>query len=152
MFQRFKRLGANAMLLVVRLLAVIPGTFAALALWPIALAAPALAQHAAPIPAADGKVTRAFLLGHWTDDDDCSNTIEFHADGTFTVPGGGSGLWLLEGDLLTFQGAAGSRSARVRAPDKDTVVLLHTDGSVGRSTRCFSAKPGRVEEPPLVTI
>ena len=84
----------------------------------------------------DGEVTHAFLVGRWTDNNDCNNTITFAEDGSFTVPGGGEGLWVLDGDRLTFQGAAGSRSARIQAPTADTIMLIHDDGSVGRSTRC----------------
>lgn len=82
-----------------------------------------------------GQVTAAFLVGRWTDNNDCNNTIEFKQDGTFTVPGGGGGIWALDGDRLTFQGA-GSRSARVQAPSEDAITLIHEDGSLGRSTRC----------------
>ncbi len=84
----------------------------------------------------DGEVSRAFLIGRWTDNNDCNNTITFAEDGSFTVPGGAGGLWVLDGDQLTFQGDAGSRSARVQAPNADTIMLIHPDGSVGRSTRC----------------
>ena len=85
---------------------------------------------------APGAVTRDFLIGRWTDNGDCNNTITFSADGTFTVPGGGSGLWVLDGETLTFQGGAGNRSARIQAPDANTIMLIHPDNSVGRSTRC----------------
>ena len=86
--------------------------------------------------AAPGALSRAFLIGRWTDNNDCNNTITFAADGTFTVPGGGSGVWVLDGDRLTFTGNAGTRSARVQAPDANTILLLNDDGSAGRSTRC----------------
>ena len=92
---------------------------------------------AAPAAAAGAtQVNRAFLIGRWTDNGDCNNTITFNADGTFTVPGGGSGLWVLDGDSLTFQGGAGNRTARVQAPDSNTIMLIQQDGSIGRSTRC----------------
>ena len=91
---------------------------------------------AAAATAAPGQVTREFLVGRWTDNNDCNNTITFATDGTFTVPGGASGVWALDGDRLTFQGAGGTRSARVQAPDANTLLLLQDDGSIGRSTRC----------------
>jgi hypothetical protein len=86
--------------------------------------------------AGPSQVTREFLIGRWTDNGDCNNTITFAADGTFTVPGGGSGLWVLDGERLTFQGGQGSRTARVQAPTPDTIMLIQADGSIGRSTRC----------------
>ena len=90
---------------------------------------------ASTTPSAPGQVTREFLIGRWTDNNDCNNTITFNADGNFTVPGGGSGIWVLDGDRLTFQGER-AVSARIQAPDSNTIMLIHDDGSVGRSTRC----------------
>ena len=81
-------------------------------------------------------VTREFLVGRWTDNNDCNNTITFADDGTFTVPGGGGGVWVLDGDRLTFTGGSGSRSARIQAPNANTILLINEDGSAGRSTRC----------------
>jgi hypothetical protein len=89
-----------------------------------------------PAAAFTGAVTREFLIGRWTDTNDCNTTVEFLADSTFTVPGGGHGIWALDGDRLTFQGGSGSRSARVQAIDTNTITLLQDDGSLGRSTRC----------------
>lgn len=82
------------------------------------------------------QLSREFLIGRWTDTGDCNTTITFSDDGSFTVPGGGTGLWALDGDRLTFTGQAGTRSARVQTPNADTIVLLNEDGSLGRSTRC----------------
>ncbi len=83
----------------------------------------------------NGQVTTAFLVGRWTDNGDCNNVVEFRTDGTFEAPGGGSGMWALNGDRLTFQGSS-TVSARVAAPDANTIMLTHDDGSLGRSTRC----------------
>jgi len=81
-----------------------------------------------------GEVTREFLVGRWTDSNDCSATIQFTADGRFIAPTG-EGLWALDGERLTFQGER-SVSARVQALDANTITLIHDDGSLGRSTRC----------------
>lgn len=81
-----------------------------------------------------GQVNAAFLIGRWTDTGDCNVVVEFLPDGRFTTPGG-NGVWVLDGDRLTFQGSS-TRSARVQAPNQDTIMLIHGDGSVGRSTRC----------------
>ncbi|MEA3017794.1 MAG: hypothetical protein QOI38_2516 [Sphingomonadales bacterium] len=93
-----------------------------------------------PPPAAAAIVlTPAFLVGAWTDDDDCEETIEFLADGTFVAPTG-EGTWRLEGDLLTFVGSQ-TVSARAQAADEETILLIHPDSTLGRSTRCPSAMP-----------
>ena len=81
-----------------------------------------------------GQVTRDFLVGRWTDTNDCTSTLEFRADGSF-VAATGQGLWVLDGERLTFQGQR-SVTARVQAPDANTIMLIHDDGTVGRSTRC----------------
>jgi len=81
-----------------------------------------------------GEVTAAFLVGRWTDTGDCTKTIEFRDDGSF-VTENGNGMWTLNGARLTFQGSS-TVSAEVAAPNADTIMLTHPDGSVGRSTRC----------------
>ena len=89
-----------------------------------------------PAPyAADIEITTAFLIGRWTDTDDCTVALEFRSDGTFEVPGGSSGLWVLNGDELILQGTR-TVSVRVSAPDANTVMVVNEDGTVGRSTRC----------------
>jgi hypothetical protein len=80
-------------------------------------------------------VTRGFLIGRWTDDGNCSNAIDFVADGSFRLTAGGSGRWTLEGQRLTFIGDS-TISARVARVDANTITLTHADGRVGRSTRC----------------
>ena len=81
-----------------------------------------------------GEVNAQFLVGSWTDDGNCANAIEFRSDGTF-VTSDGNGTWALDGDRLIFQGER-TVSARVQAPNQDTITLLHDDGTLGRSTRC----------------
>jgi hypothetical protein len=92
-------------------------------------------------------VTPAFLYGRWTDDGDCSNAIDFLADGRFVTTGGGAGRWSLSGGRLTFQ-AAQTISARIQASSRNRIVLYHDDGAVGQSTRC-SAPPRQTAMPPL---
>jgi membrane protein involved in colicin uptake len=96
---------------------------------------PGEAAGAAPAAAPfTGQANSAFLVGRWTDNNDCTQTIEFRPDGTFATPGG-SGMWALDGDRLTFQGSR-TVSARLQAPDANTITLIHDDGTLGRSTRC----------------
>jgi hypothetical protein len=80
-------------------------------------------------------VTTAFLIGRWTDTNDCTNTVEFRDDGSFVTSAGARGIWALNGDQLTFQGDQ-AVTAQVSAPSANTIVLTHADGRVGRSTRC----------------
>jgi hypothetical protein len=86
-------------------------------------------------PGAAIRVTPAFLIGRWTDDGNCSNTIEFFTDGSFAVSSGAVGRWSLQQDRLTFQGSS-SITARAEATSPNRIVLHHGDGSVGQSTRC----------------
>ena len=83
--------------------------------------------------------TRDFLLGRWTDNNDCSNIVEFLADGRFVTSGGAEGRWSLVGDRLTFQGNS-TVAARVAATGPHSISLTHDDGSVGYSTRCPSER------------
>jgi hypothetical protein len=112
------------------------------------------ANQAAPQTAASGKpsdgggggaipatssgtvnLDRTFLLGRWTDDNDCSNVIEFRQDGGFVAASGGTGLWNLEGDELTLSGNQ-TATLRIRPIDQNTMTVINADGSLGRSTRC----------------
>lgn len=82
-----------------------------------------------------GQVTPQFIVGRWTDNGDCTQTIEFRDDGSFVTATGGTGYWTLNGDRLTFQ-AQRTITAQVSAPNANTIMLTQEDGSVGRSTRC----------------
>jgi hypothetical protein len=55
------------------------------------------AQAPAAPPAA--AVDRAFVIGRWGPDAECSQVVEFHADGRVTPPEGSS--WTLTGNRLT---------------------------------------------------
>ncbi|HEX8654907.1 MAG TPA: hypothetical protein VF693_06770 [Allosphingosinicella sp.] len=104
--------------------------------------APTVATAARPPDAAPAAtsalaITSEFIVGYWTDDGDCTNVIEFRPDGTFQAPSG-TGLWMLTLDKLIFQGVR-MVTARVQAPDPNTIILIHPDGSIGRSTRCPSS-------------
>ncbi|MEA3045203.1 MAG: hypothetical protein QOH47_3041 [Sphingomonadales bacterium] len=100
------------------------------------------AEGGAAVPAASagpGQLDRDFLVGRWTDDGDCSaggdTAIEFTRDGRFIAANGGTGLWNLDGDELTM---SGSQTATIRLVviDRDTMTVVNSDGSLGRSTRC----------------
>lgn len=82
-----------------------------------------------------GQLDRTFVMGRWTDDGDCSNAIEFTQDGRFITAEGGEGLWRLEGDRLTMTGQR-TATIRIEPIDQNTMTVINTDGSLGRSTRC----------------
>lgn len=112
-----------------------------------ALPAPVAAQ---PQPAAAVQsvaVTPVFLIGRWTDDGDCSNTVEFLGDGQFATSDGARGRWWLSNGRLTFQGDQ-TISARIHATSPSHIVLTHDDGTIGESTRCTAA-PQQRAMPPL---
>ena len=80
-------------------------------------------------------VDRDFLIGRWTDNNDCSVAVTFAGDGRFVTHDGRAGLWHLEGDRLTMTGQA-TLVLRIVPIDRDTINVINPDGSLGRSTRC----------------
>ena len=78
---------------------------------------------------------RAFLIGRWTDNGDCTNATEFGPNGQFQTSSGASGLWSLAGDQLTLAGDQ-SLTMQVVVIDQNTINVVNPDGSRGRSTRC----------------
>lgn len=81
------------------------------------------------------RLDRTYMMGRWTDDNDCSNVIEFNQDGGFVAANGGTGLWNLDGDRLTMTGRD-TATIRVSPIDQNTMTVINADGSLGRSTRC----------------
>lgn len=61
---------------------------------------PSLAlETQAPAAPPAAALDRAFVIGRWGPDAECSQVVEFHADGSVTPPDGAS--WTLAGNLLT---------------------------------------------------
>lgn len=90
----------------------------------------------------EGEVTREFLLGRWTDDNDCNNTVELLADGSFVTSEGARGRWTLQGARLSFIGSQ-TITATVRTNGSNAITLFHDDGTVGGSTRCSTTAAAR---------
>jgi hypothetical protein len=88
-------------------------------------------------PASSGGVTldRAYVVGRWTDNGDCSLAAEFAGDGRFFANNGTGGLWNLQGDQLTMTGSA-TLTLQIVPIDQNTMNVVNPDGSLGRSTRC----------------
>lgn len=78
---------------------------------------------------------RGYVAGRWSDKEDCSDAVEFTADGRFVTADGRGGLWNLQGDELTMSGN-GTVTMRIVPIDQNTMTVVNTDGSLGRSTRC----------------
>ena len=98
-------------------------------------AAVAPSETAAAAPAGGGAtLDRAFMVGRWTDDGDCSAVTEFRGDGSFLFPWGDTGQWTLNGDQLTLSG--NSSPFRVRVIDRNTIERTGAGGSPHRATRC----------------
>lgn len=112
------------------------GALAALA----AGAAPASAQWSdsatTDASAAAPPVERDYIVGAWTDGDDCAAAVSFAGDGTFATADGGAGLWGLDGAELVLAGAGGVRTLRITPVDQDTMDVVNEDGSRGTSIRC----------------
>jgi len=90
---------------------------------------------ATPAAATGAVLDRAFVVGRWTDNEDCDNAIEFTRDGRFIAANGGAGLWNLDGDELTMSGSE-TATIRIVPIDPNTITVINADGSLGRSTRC----------------
>ena len=92
---------------------------------------PATGASAAATPTLD----RAFLIGRWTDNGDCSNATEFSENNQFRTSSGLGGLWTLEGDQLTLTGSQ-RLTMQIVIVDQSTINVVNPNGSTGRSTRC----------------
>jgi hypothetical protein len=104
---------------------------------PAADAGGKLNEGGGAVPAAASGVVldRTFIMGRWTDNEDCDNAIEFTQDGRFITAQGRGGLWNLDGDRLTLSGRD-TGTMRIVPIDQDTITVVNEDGSLGRSTRC----------------
>lgn len=93
-------------------------------------------------PGADASVEatpildRAFLIGRWGDNGDCSKDVTLNADGSFTSYSGGEGQWTLEGTTMRMSGKQSTQQVEVERVDQNTVRITNPDGSVGTSQRC----------------
>ena len=79
-------------------------------------------------------LSRAFLIGAWTDDGDCDHAVEFLGDGRY-FSGNARGIWQLDGHELTLTSDA-ILVVQLVPLDRDTIGVIGEDGSLGQSTRC----------------
>ncbi len=79
---------------------------------------------------------RAFLVGRWGDNGDCSKDVTLNADGSFTSYTGGGGEWSLNGSTMRMVGKAETLAVEVDVIDQNTLRITNPNGSVGTSQRC----------------
>jgi hypothetical protein len=102
-------------------------------------AAPAAVNDAAPAAgnqaaAAAGGLDRAFIVGRWTETDNCEETVEFRADGTMLMPWGEEARWELTGNTLTMVGNPQAITLRVTGPA--AMEATKATGTVRQWRRC----------------
>ena len=128
------------------------GAAIALVLLALGAAQPAAAQWDSKRPAgfAARALDRGFIVGAWTDSEDCASAIAFDADGTFVLPDGAEGEWELIGDDLTMSGAGGETRLTIIPLDPDTMEVVDEEGGHGRSVRCAMDTEDEQEDPNFV--
>ena len=98
-------------------------------------AAPA-ANEAAATPAG-AAVDRAFLIGRWGVAGDCTQVMEFAADGTATPPAGSH--WTVSGDQVTVTNPGGTPDAKTVVRTGDDSMTVSGGGNTIAMTRCPAA-------------
>ncbi len=82
-------------------------------------------------------MTRAYLIGNWTDNDDCGEVTDLRSDGSFRAPNGGVGKWQLDGNQLTLSSTGNTGlTFTVQAESKDKIFVFMQNRDTGYSTRC----------------
>lgn len=95
---------------------------------------PALPQSIAEARKISQPINRTFIVGRWTDNGNCGNSVVFKNDNTFTS-GATTGRWTLQGETLTFL-AGNTAKMIVRGVGKDRILLVYPDGRLAQSVRC----------------
>jgi hypothetical protein len=88
----------------------------------------------AAAPATSGRLDHAYLVGRWSETEDCADATEFRADGSFVLPWGDTGTWRLEGDRLTLSTNTGS--VRLSRVNQNQLNAISPGGAVHRNKRC----------------
>ena len=82
-------------------------------------------------------IDRNLIVGRWSDNSDCSDAVEFTADGRVVAETGETASWELQGDQLVLTGGNGQqRTIRITSVDQSAIYGLNADGSVETSQRC----------------
>lgn len=83
---------------------------------------------------ASAELSRDYIVGRWTESDDCADAMDFRADGTLHTPMGEGGRWELNGDQLVNVG--NPRALTVTVIDANTMETSNPEGTRRRVTRC----------------
>jgi hypothetical protein len=94
------------------------------------------ANEAAATPAA-GTLDRAFLIGRWGVNGDCSQVMEFAEDGTASPPAGSH--WSIAGDQVTVTNPGSAPDTKTVARTGDDAMTVSGGGAALSMTRCPAA-------------
>ena len=99
-------------------------------------AAPAAGNAAgsAAAPASTGPVDQAFLVGRWGVNGDCSQVMEFKADGTASPPDGST--YTISGDTVTVTNPGGPPDPKTVTRTGDDAMTVSGGGTSMNMTRC----------------
>ena len=101
---------------------------------PANAAAPAAAPATNASAGEGAALEPSFLVGRWTETDNCQETVEFRADGSFVFPWGEEARWELRGDVLAMVG--NPQTIRLRVTGPDTMEATKASGNVRQWRRC----------------
>ena len=99
--------------------------------------APEAAPAANETAEAGGTIDRAFMVGRWGVDGDCSQVMEFAEDGTATPPAGSR--WTMTGDQVTVTNPGGAPDTKTVARTGDDAMTVSGGGATLNMTRCPAA-------------
>lgn len=92
------------------------------------------AAAAASASGGSATLSRDYLVGRWTEMDDCEGAAtEFRADGSFLFPWGDTGSWTLTGNRLRL--SSNTDELQLRVIDRNTLEVTSPSRTY-RSTRC----------------
>ena len=100
---------------------------------PLAAQPPAAASQLRPAPGL--RVDAAYLIGAWSDREDCTQRTVFHRDGRFVTPDGSSGTWQINGDIVSLS-ARRVIVIRLVPRSRNETIVVQANGSLGYSRRC----------------
>jgi hypothetical protein len=98
---------------------------------------PEAAPAANETAATGGAIDRAFLIGRWGVDGDCSQVMEFAEDGTANPPPGSH--WTMAGDQVTVTNPGGTPDTKTVARTGADAMSVSGEGATLNMTRCPAA-------------
>ena len=88
-----------------------------------------------PTPAAPS--VRDLIVGRWANEGDCSQALEFTADGQIIAPDGQNGTWQLNGDRLSVTENSGqTETVQISSIDQSAISFIDNAGEVRTIRRC----------------